>query len=36
MVKPRNQENARDLPRTTVRAPKADAEFGGWGPRLRY
>jgi len=37
MIKPRSTfEKADDTGRTTVRVPKTEIGFGGWGPRLRY
>jgi len=37
MIKPRtiNDKNTGE-DRTTIRFPKAETGFGGWGPRLRY
>ena len=35
MVHPRNDERRLEAPRTTIPQPKADPNFGGWGPRLR-
>lgn len=35
MIKPRTAERDPDA-RPTVPQPKAEANFGGWGPRLRF
>jgi hypothetical protein len=36
MKKPRLLDQGEPAPRPTIRLPKTEAEFGGWGPRLRY
>jgi hypothetical protein len=36
MIKPRVPDKGEPAPRPTIRLPKPDADFSGWGPRLRY
>ncbi len=36
MKKPRLPEQGEPAPRPTIPMPRIDAEFGGWGPRIRY
>jgi hypothetical protein len=37
MIKPRTiNEKSTGEDRTTIRFPKAETGFTGWGPRLRY
>ena len=36
MIKPRTIEKQENPERPTFRMPKADGDFTGWGPRLRY
>jgi hypothetical protein len=36
MTKPRLLDKSEPAPRPTIRIPKPDAEFSGWGPRLSY
>jgi hypothetical protein len=37
MIKPRSIfEKEDETDRTTVRIPRTEAGFRGWGPRLRY
>jgi hypothetical protein len=36
MIKPRTVVKENETERPTFRLPKPDADFAGWGPRLRY
>jgi hypothetical protein len=36
MKKPHTLERENDKARPTIVLPKPDANFSGWGPRLRY
>jgi len=36
MKKPHTIEPDSERPRPTIPQPKTDANFAGWGPRLRY
>jgi hypothetical protein len=35
MIKPCTPDTFREAPNTTIRMPKSDLGFNGWGPRLR-
>jgi hypothetical protein len=36
MKQPRLPEQGEPAPRPTIRLPKPETEFAGWGPRIRY
>ncbi len=36
MIYPRNDERHTETARPSVRLPKAEPNFDGWGPRLRF
>jgi hypothetical protein len=36
MIKPRSMTDPHSPIRPTIPAPKPDAAFDGWGPRLRF